>query len=151
MAGSDKATSFTPGTTTFPFQLLTGRRINQTKKILYPSQVKLVSLWTFPVVSGQIRLQQLVQVNYHGYAKSMLVRTYYDSSFVVTISLLTILFIDNIDPTNQKDERGDQLPCPKTWTSINGRCYMPIATKVPWFEAESKCQNLGGHLASAKL
>ena len=28
---------------------------------------------------------------------------------------------------------------------------MPIKTKVPWFEAESKCQDLGGHLASATL
>ena len=69
MAGLDRVTLFTPGTTSSPFRQLTGQQINLTRKISSLSRVKLVSSWTSQVANGQTQLQLPVQVNFLGCAR----------------------------------------------------------------------------------
>ncbi|XP_035285342.1 lactose-binding lectin l-2-like isoform X2 [Anguilla anguilla] len=38
--------------------------------------------------------------------------------------------------------------CPEGWKGFNGCCYKHFDLLKNWWEAESHCMNLGGHLAS---
>ncbi|XP_029942973.1 ladderlectin-like [Salarias fasciatus] len=38
--------------------------------------------------------------------------------------------------------------CPYGWSSYNSRCFKFIHSAMSWYNAESYCYNLGGHLAS---
>jgi len=62
--------------------------------------------------------------------------------------------MDNIDPNNIPDYRGDPMECPLGWTTFNAEshhCYKPFSEHVDWFTAEGNCKKEmfgAGHLIS---
>lgn len=59
--------------------------------------------------------------------------------------------MDNIDPNNIPDNRGDPLDCADGWSTFSTtshHCYKPFQANVDWFTAEGNCQKLTGHLLS---
>lgn len=42
----------------------------------------------------------------------------------------------------------DNVGCPDGWTKFNEHCYFYNILRKPWNQAQSTCENFGGHLAS---
>ncbi|KAK2862823.1 hypothetical protein Q5P01_002356 [Channa striata] len=42
----------------------------------------------------------------------------------------------------------ESTTCPSGWTDFNGRCFLYVATKMTWADAERNCLSRGGNLAS---
>lgn len=38
--------------------------------------------------------------------------------------------------------------CPEGWLEFRGSCYLHVAERDTWAEAEQRCQELGAHLVS---
>ncbi|XP_077430472.1 snaclec botrocetin subunit alpha-like [Vanacampus margaritifer] len=60
--------------------------------------------------------------------------------------LLLICGIGRLFTTDVGPWKSDR--CPKYWTQLNNRCYIFEEENLSWDEAESRCNYLGGHLAS---
>ena len=61
--------------------------------------------------------------------------------------------MDNVDPNDIEDNRGDPMDCPVGWTTMetSHHCYKPFPEKVDWFTAEGNCKKEyfnSGHLIS---